>query len=182
MEDTTEGRSENGRPDRTFELEGQRYELPLLSTFNLDEERILYVYADVVIQDLMPLHPDMDEAEKMVEQARQFRRFRNPELKRAVAHVAYKRSHPDATEEAIERALGTVNALELDIAMFAEVEDPTKNSQTSSSSERNESERTDQSSSGSPTESTSPSPVLSLAPTGTTGSDTSSTFHQATPV
>ena len=170
-----EGRTNSVRPDRTFELDGETYELPLISTFNLDEERILYVYADVVIQDLMPVDPGLPDDEKMIELARQIRRFRNPDLKRAVAHVAYRRKHPEKSQEEIEKTLGGVNALALDIAMYAEVdEDPPNDSQTSSSSEKSENGHSNQSSSGSPTASTSPSPDLSLVTTGTIESGTSS--------
>lgn len=174
--EVTEGRSESAeRPDRTFELGGERYELPLISTFNLAEEHILYVYADAVIQDLMPVDPGLPEDEKMIELARQIRRFRNPALKRAVAHIAYRRAHSDATEADIEKLLDEVNALELDIAMYAEVKptDPPKSSQTSSSSEKSENGHSDPLSSGRRTENTSPFPALTLASTGTSASDTS---------
>jgi len=165
--EAAEGRSPE-RPDRTFELDGERYELPLISTFDLDEERILYVYADVVIQDLMPIDPGLAADEKMIELARQLRRFRNPDLKRAVAHVAYRRKHPEKSRDEIEKVLGTVNALALDIAMYAEVEeDPPNASQTSSSSERSENGLSNPSSSGRHTENTSPSLDLSLVNTGT---------------
>lgn len=101
-----------------FEIDGKRYEIPRLDTINLDEERILYVYADTVLQDFAPAHPEMEADAALAYEALQGRKIRNPDFKRALAHIAYRREHPDESDADIQKAIGAVNALDVDIAML----------------------------------------------------------------
>lgn len=107
-------------PEVGFQIDGERYDIPTLDTITLDEERILYLYADCVIQDFAPSHPKWDEARKAAHDLIQMQKVRNPDFKRALAHIAYRREHPDVSDSEINRALGTINALEVDLAMLGD--------------------------------------------------------------
>jgi hypothetical protein len=113
-----------------IEVNGVRYAFPTLDTINLDEERILYIYADCVVRDFIPAHPEATEEEKSAYQKLQMLKLRNPDFKRALAHVAYRRRNPGLSDQDIQQAIGTVNAHEADIAMlWGEEEDPQQSSQ-----------------------------------------------------
>ena len=161
-------------PRSGFEIDGKFYAIPTLDTVNLDEERILYVYADTVLQDFMPAHPEASEEEQNAATLQQLRVIRNPDFKRALAHIAYKRQHPGVNDADIQVAIGKANALAVDIAMLRGDDDPSSSSQTSSSNESGESEPSSSTTSGSDTEDTSSGPVVIPSRTGTTESDTSS--------
>lgn len=101
-----------------FEIDGELYQIPTLVTLNLDEERLLFIYADAVIADFVPPHPDWTLEEVVEHRRRQADKIRNPAFKRALAHIAYRRRHPDIEDAVIEERLGTVSAVELDIAVL----------------------------------------------------------------
>jgi hypothetical protein len=158
-----------------IEVNGVRYDFPTLDTINLDEERILYIYADCVVRDFIPAHPDASDEDKETYRKVQMLRLRNPDFKRALAHVAYRRANPNAEDPDIQKAIGTVNALEADIAMlWGEDEDPTQTSQNEPASERSTSEPSRPTDSGRSTPNGSETQAESPEPTGTTGSGTSS--------
>lgn len=159
-----------------IELDGERYSIPTLDTITLDEERVFYIYADVVVSDFLPAHPDWAEEEARAHLMLQAHKIRNPDFKRALVHVAYKRRHPEVESEEIDRLIGGASALDLDLELIrgAAAADP----QTSSP---NELEKTSEPSplarsgdSGPPTGKSSGTPDSSLEATGISGSDTSS--------
>lgn len=159
-----------------IEIDGKRYPLPTLDTITLDEERILYIYADTVVQDFIPPHPDSSDEEKAVYQQAQLRKIRNPDFKKALAHVAYKRENPNADDAEIQQAIGLVNALEVDIAMLRgdDEDPPAETSQRPLESKRSTSEPSRPTDSGRDTEKSSVPAEEIPARTGTTESETSS--------
>jgi hypothetical protein len=158
-----------------IEVNGTRYDFPTLDTINLDEERILFIYADCVVRDFIPAHPDASEEDRDAYLRLQMIRLRNPDFKRALAHVAYRRVHPDRDADEIQKAIGTVNALEADIAMlWGEEEDPTPTSQSEPENTRSTSEPSKLTDSGRSTPNGSETQDENPEPTGTIESDTSS--------
>jgi hypothetical protein len=176
--ETQEGRSaESGeRPESGFEINGERYELPRLDTINLDEERVLYIYSDTVLKDFRLPHPSWTPEEIAEYEAEQTSRIRNPDFKRALAHISYRRRHPEVSDSEIQITLGGANALEVDIALLrGDAEDPpSTNSQKQQPSNSESGEPTSSGDSGSPTRNGSDLADETLAATGTTESDTSS--------
>lgn len=153
-----------------FEIDGERYEIPTLDTIDLDEERILYVYADAVLQDFAPPHPEADENIKRATSLAQGMKIRNPDFKRALACIAYRRRHRDLEVAEIWDRLGIVSALEVDVAWMEAHQGPPERSSQKPLESKSESEPpTRSTASGSPTESGSGPAVVSLARTGTGG-------------
>lgn len=101
-----------------FEINGERYDIPTLDTLDLDEERILFLFADCVVQDFVPAHPSWSDEEREAHELLLLGRVRNPSLKGALAYIAYRRKHPEVTPEEGMALVGKVRALELDIAMI----------------------------------------------------------------
>jgi hypothetical protein len=174
--ETRDGLSVEGEAVSGFEIDGERYEVPRLDTITLDEERVLYIYADTVIQDFAPAHPEAPEEEQQAVALAQYRKVRNPDFKRALAHIAYRRRHPDVTDAEVEAAIGKANALEVDVAMLRGDDDSppamTSRKQPESRSDTNGHSRPG--ASGRDTASSSDPAAESREPTGTTESDTSS--------
>jgi hypothetical protein len=139
-----------------------------------------------VLQDFAPVQPLASDEEKEIYNAAQMRLIRNPEFKRALAHIAYRRRHPEVGDAEIQSAIGLANALEVELALLRgdeEVEEypPAQSSQRSSSSEsaaNGESSPSKPSSmstnTGSDTETASGNLVTIPSRIGTTESDTSS--------
>ena len=124
-----------------IQLEGEQYQLPTFDTITLDEERILYVYADCVVRDFIPAHPDATDEEKDKWRKLQTLRLRDPNFKRALAHIALMRANPEMSDADLQRKAGTVNALEADIAMlWSDADDPPQTSQKQPESETSTSE------------------------------------------
>lgn len=110
-----------------FEIDGERLEIPTLDTITLDEERVLYIYADVVISDFLPTHPDWKEDERNAHLLLQATKLRNPDFKRALVHIAYKRAHPEIENDEINVKVGQAGAFKLDLELIraaAERSDP----------------------------------------------------------
>jgi hypothetical protein len=169
-DDTPEGRSEPG-----FEIDEKHYPLPSLEDITLDEERILYIYSDTVLSDFMPAHPESEENERRAIELRQGIKLRNPDFKRALAHIAYRREHPDEADSDIQKAIGQVNALTVDIALLrGDGSPPATTSQKQPESESDSSEPSTPSDSGRTTESDSDPAAATPPATGTTESGTSS--------
>lgn len=160
-----------------FVIDGVSYPVPTLDTITLDEERVLFTYADVVVQDFLPPHPDWKEHVVLAYQTRQAGKFRDPAFKRALAHIAYKRAHPEIDDVDLEAILGSLQALAVDLAVLTGGDDenppiatsPKRQEKTTESSARERS-----GDSGIPTETSSETPDENPANTGTSGSDTSS--------
>lgn len=110
-----------------FEIDGERLEIPTLDTIDLDEERVLYIYADVVVSDFLPTHPDWSEDQKAAHLTIQATKIRNPDFKRALVHIAYRRAHPEVENDEINVKVGKAGALALDLELLrgaAKREDP----------------------------------------------------------
>lgn len=153
-----------------FLIGEERYAVPTLDTITLDEERILYVYADTVLQDFGLPHPEAPEDEKQRVERAQLAKVRNPDFKRALAHIAYKRAHPDLTDTDIQKAIGEVRALELDNALIrGDDRPPALSSQKPPDDETSTSAPSKASASGSPTGNGSGKAAETQAPTGTGG-------------
>jgi hypothetical protein len=163
-------------PAAGFEIDGERYDIPTLDTVTLDEERIMFLYADCVVQDFAPAHPKWDDNTKTAHDMIQGQKVRNPDFKRALAHIAYRRRHPEMEDSEINAALGKVNALEVDIAMLegGDASPPDLNSQNELGKQSKTGEPTKSTGSGSPTDSSSEDQAESPGATGTTESGTSS--------
>jgi hypothetical protein len=152
-----------------FEINGKLYAFPRIDTITLDEERILYVYADTVLQDFTPAHPDMSRDEQIMYETLQMRKIRNPDFKRALAHIAYKRENPHVQDSDIQVTIGGVSALEVDLAMLRGDDDdpPAMTSQKPLENKSDTNELSRPTDSGSPTESTSVLVVENPEGTGT---------------
>lgn len=159
-----------------FTMEGREYEVPLLSSITLAEERLMYLYADAVIQDFVPVHPEWNDEEKDEHLKVLAGRFRNPSFKTVLAHIAVRRAHPQMAAKEIDAKVADVNALELDLAVLWGEDDrpPAKSSQKQPESETSTNEDSALTDSGRSTESSSETAEETPASTGTTGSDTSS--------
>lgn len=165
-----------------FLIDGAHYEVPTLDTITLAEERVLYVYADCVVQDFLPAHPDWTEDDKVAHIADVLAKVRNPAFKTALAHVAYKRKHPEATDVQIQEMLGGLVALDVDIALLrGDVEDPQTDSQKPLEPTTTPSTPESSTDSGRPSESYSDPRVVNLRPTGTSESPTSPASNELAP-
>jgi hypothetical protein len=166
-----------------FVIDGASYAVPTLDTITLDEERVLFTYADVVVQDFLPPHPDWKEHVVLAYRARQEAKFRDPAFKRALAHIAYRRAHREVSDAEIQEALGTLNALEVDLAVLKageEEADPPKPTSPNEHETTNEqSEHENSGDSGTRTETSSETPEETLDSSGTSESDTSSPLSPA---
>lgn len=101
-----------------FEIDGDRYEVPRLDELDLDEEQILFDIAGVVQVDFAPPHPEASEEEKLEIAREMAAKVRNPAFKRALAHIAYRRRHPETAYSDVELVIGKVNALDAEIALI----------------------------------------------------------------
>lgn len=174
-----------GAPEREsgFEVDGERYEIPTLDTITLDEERLLYVYADVVVSDFIPIHPDWGEDQAAAHALLQAQKIRNPDFKRALVHIAYRRRHDDVDDVEIQRLIGGSSALELDLAMIRgsdESPDPQTSSPNELETTSEPSELASNTDSGRPTGTSSGTPDSNRADIGTTESGISSPESLAT--
>jgi hypothetical protein len=156
-------------------VNGVNYPFPTLDTITLDEERILYIYADCVVRDFIPAHPDATDEEQESYRKLQMLRLRNPDFKRALAHVAYRRANSEMPDAEVQKAIGTVNALEADIAMlWGDEEDPPQTSQKQPENRSDTSELSKSTESGRSTTNGSDLADESPEPTGTIALVTSS--------
>jgi hypothetical protein len=159
-----------------IEIRGSRYEFPTLDTVTLAEERVLFVYADCVVREFIPAHPEATDEEKNAYHQLQLRKIRNPDFKRCLAFIAYQRQHPDLEDAEVWKVAGEANALETDIAMLwgDGPSPPVETSQKQQESRRSISEPSSSTDSGRSTKNGSDPVDESLTPTGTSESDTSS--------
>lgn len=156
-----------------IDILGERYPFPTLDTITLAEERVLFVYADCVVRDFIPAHPDASDEEKAAYQQLQLRKIRNPDFKRALSYIAYRRKNTDADDEKSWMAAGEANALEADIAMLwgDGPSPPVTSSQKQPESTTSTSEHSSSSDSGSSTKNGSETQDENPGRTGITESD-----------
>lgn len=171
-------------PDDTpgIEIDGKPYPIPRLEDITLDEERILYIYADTVLSDFVPAHPDADEEEQKTVALLHAIKVRNPDFKRALVHIAYRRANPELDDKTIEEAVGKANAFAVDLELIRgdKTRPPATSSQKPRESRSSSSGRSKSSDSGSRGENDSGRVVGTLGSTGTFGSATSSPESLAT--
>ena len=160
-----------------FEVDGERLEIPTLGTITLDEERVLYIYADVVVSDFLPSFPDWSEEEKNAHLLKQATKLRNPDFKRALVHIAYKRAHPEVENDEINVKVGQGIAVDLDLELIRGAAERA-NPQTRSPNGRDKTSGTStlerSGDFGKPTGTSSGTPESDLESIGISGSDTSS--------
>lgn len=159
-----------------IEIRGSRYPFPTLDTVTLSEERVLFVYADCVVRDFIPAHPEATDEEKAAYVQVQLRKIRNPDFKRCLSFIAYRRGHPDFEDAEVWKAAGEANALEADIAMLwgDGPNPPATTSQKQPENKTSTSEPSSSTDSGRSTSSGSDLADESPTPTGTSASDTPS--------
>ena len=134
-------------------VEGKEYKLPTFESITLDEERLMYLYADCVVKDFIPPHPDLPDDEKEAYRRLQLIRWRDPSFKKALVAIALRRAHPEMSHEDRDAKAGTVRGIEADIAMLwaGDEEDPPQSSQSEPESKRSTSETSSSTDSGSST-------------------------------
>jgi hypothetical protein len=137
---------------------------------------VLFVYADCVVRDFIPAHPDATDEEKAAYVQLQLRKIRNPDFKRCLAFIAYKRKHPDLEDSEVWKVAGESNALEADIAMLwgDGPSPPATTSQKQPENERSTSAPSSSMDSGRSTENGSETQDATPDATGTSALDTSS--------
>ena len=167
-----------------FDINGEVYEVPTLDSFDMDEAQILYDLSGVVLEDFIPPHPDSPDQEKAAHYQLQLLRVRDPGFKRALVHIAYRRKHEDYDSTVLDKAIGKMNATDISIAVLArgDEEDPQSDSLNKPDVKSSTNGTSESSSSGSPSQSDSERPALTLAPTGTSPLGTSYQESPPTPV
>ena len=160
-----------------FEIDGQVYEVPTLDSFDMDEAQLLYDLSGVILEDFIPAPLDASDEEKAAHYQLQLVRIRNPAFRRAFVHVAYRRKHEGYDFDALDKGIGKMNATDISIAVLSRGDDPDPSTSSPSKLEQssNENATSEPSSSGNGSGSDSERPELTLAPTGTSPSVTSST-------
>lgn len=92
----------------------------MLATMDLDEAQIMYETAGVVQEDFMPADPNGTEEEKQERDREIERMLTRPAFKKAVALIAYRRAHPEASPAEMQERVGKANVLGLTLAMLGE--------------------------------------------------------------
>lgn len=156
---------------RGFQINGRTYEVPAVASFDNDEARIFYDTTGHTMEQLWLgeiTYADL---------------FREEGFLPAMAHIAYRREHPDADQAEVKALIGKQNRLELLGALLrgndGEEEDPKAERATSappesspsSSSENETSKPPTTERSGSTSESSTDEPDDGPATTGMSGSD-----------
>jgi hypothetical protein len=160
-----------------FEIEGRKYPIPMLDSFDMNEAQILFDYANVTLEDFAPAHPDWPDEEREKYEADQLTKVRNPAFKRALLHVAYARGNPGQQFEFVREIIGRANTLDVTVALLTE-DDASPPVETSSprppsrSTDTRTLSKPEASGTGSPNGSDAPD--VSPASTGDSSSDTSS--------
>lgn len=124
MDPPLEGLAEAGSPESGFLIDGERYEVPLVETITLDEERILHLFAGVILEDFAPAHPNATDEERATHVREQVRKIGSPDFKKAWVIIAYLRKHPDAEMEEASKAAGRSNALQVTLSLLGDDASP----------------------------------------------------------
>lgn len=98
---------------RVFEIGGDEYPIPTLSSFSMDEAIVFFNLNGYPVEDLW-LVPDEEDADERLE------RLRNPAVVKALLHVAYRRGNPDRSDKEIGKIIGQVS---LAVALSAFIPD-----------------------------------------------------------
>lgn len=156
-----------------FEINGQTYEIPAVASFDNDEARIFYETTGHTMEQLWLgeiTYADL---------------FREEGFLPAMAHIAYRREHPDVDQAEVKALIGKQNRLSLLGALLSGAEDDEESpkaegatsapseSSTSSSDEKLTSKPSTPEGSGNGSESSTDAPANVHESTGTPGSGTS---------
>lgn len=163
-----------------FEIDGRPYDVPMLSSFDLDEDRLFYQATGMHTEDAwLGLETGTVTSRDL---------FDNEGFLAVMAQIAYRREHPEITDDLIVRLVGKqkrvdmIASLARSIADDEEDAEPGKDEGTtsvpnesskSSSEERTTTSEPRPSPDSTRSESASVPPVVARGTTGTPGSDTS---------
>ena len=165
-----------------IEIDGKPYEFPSIGSFDLDEDRIFYKGTGLHAEDVwLGIQDGGDLSFSSL--------VANEGFLTAMAHIAYRREHPNESADAIFRVVGRQKRLEMVASLAASIAEeepeadaapladgttePTGSSERSNAGKPSTPPNKDDSS-GKPSEPSSVPPVVALGITGTGGSDTSS--------
>lgn len=152
-----------------FEIDGELYAVPALDSFTLAECEILENVSGFRQEDFEPADPTWEEETRKAHAETVLQRIMSPRFKRALAEIAYRRKHPDVSEELRSKLVGDANALDVTIALILgddEVADPSRDSRSALENVTSISELSKSEGSGSRSESDSDEPETSLEATG----------------
>lgn len=153
-----------------FEIGEERYEIPDFGSLTLDEAEIMYDISGVIQEQLAPLHPESSDDEKLAHELQSIRLIGNPRFKRALAHIAYRRRHPDADFDHISFVVGGANAMDVTLEFLrGDPDPPAQSSPKQLASKRSTSDPSSSGDSGTASGSDSSAQVVPLSPTGTGG-------------
>lgn len=133
-----------------FRIDGERYSVPTLDTFDMDEAQILFDYSGLAIEDFVPPNPEADEEEQSTYRQELRSKVKNPMFLRALMHVAYRRKNMTMTRSQIEQVIAAGNHMQavVDFLQTSEAdEDPTQGSTSDSDTPKTSSDSSSRSSS-----------------------------------
>jgi hypothetical protein len=108
-----------------FRIDGVQLEMPEIDDLDMEEWQIIEHVSGIVITDFAPALNEKGKLDKQAEADRQ-RRVQGASFLRARLHIAYRRAHPDATDEEISEWVKTVKmvpAMEAIAEAAGELED-----------------------------------------------------------
>lgn len=103
--------------DAGFKIDGVVYEMPLPSTFDIDEAEIYFKYTGVVLEEIWLENIGWDELKT------------RPGFVPAFAHVAYRRAHPGTGYDDVRVVVGRQNRYELVGSWIASLADEDESSE-----------------------------------------------------
>jgi len=89
-----------------FTIDGERYPVPVIGSFDMDEAEILYDATGYVLSDFMLNGPDGKPSDERIDEL--IRMLENPKLLRVLLYVAYRRGNRDVKDQQIREAVGRV--------------------------------------------------------------------------
>lgn len=95
-----------------IEIDGEPFEIPMLASFDLDEEQILFDQTGLTSPDFMAADPDTDDDEQKAHNDRVMQAIKSPGFRVAHVMVAYRRKHRDIPADEIRRLAGAVKGID----------------------------------------------------------------------
>ena len=92
--------------DSGFVIDGIRYDIPPLDSFDIDEAQIVYENAGFVVEDLLTDPDDPDSHKRFV------KNLQNPGFVKALMVIAYLRANRDSTRRKAEDLIGKSNLMD----------------------------------------------------------------------
>lgn len=169
-----------------FEIDGQPYDMPMLTSFDLDEDRLFYQATGMHTEDAwLGLDAGTVTSRDL---------FDNEGFLPVMAQIAYRREHPDVTDDLIVKVVGRqkrvamIASLALSLEQEAEDDEPGKDEGTTSvPNESSKSSNGERPTSSEPKLSpgsldSASSSVPQVVARGTTGTSGSGTSQESAPV